>query len=75
MNAVYPVPPPLELAPIVTEIDRQLRGRVRAFRISPDGEGIVLAGTAPSFYVKQLAQNAVRRLTPLRIVRNEIEVM
>ena len=75
MNAVYPVPPPLELAPIVTEIDRQLRGRLRQFKITCDERGLALFGEAPSFYVKQLAQHAVGRMTPVPIVRNEIEVV
>ena len=75
MNAIYPVPPPLNLAPIVTEIDRQLRGRLREFGIDAGEEGLVLSGTAPSFYVKQLAQHAVGKLVPLPIARNEIQVL
>ena len=74
MNAIVPVPPPLELAPIVTEIDRQLGGRLRNFNIACDERGLVLLGEAPSFYVKQLAQHAVGRMTPVPIVRNEIQV-
>ena len=74
MNALYPVPPPLNFAPIVTEIDRQLRGRLWQFDINHDEQGLVLSGAAPSFYVKQLAQHAVGRLTRLPIVRNEIQV-
>ena len=74
MNAIVPVPSPLELAPIVTEIDRQLRGRLRQFNIVGDERGIVLSGEAPSFYVKQLAQHAVGRMTSVPIVRNEIQV-
>ena len=74
MNALFPLPPPLELAPIVTEVDRQLRGRLRDFNIACNKEGLVLLGAAPSFYVKQLAQHAVGRMTPLPIARNEIDV-
>ena len=74
MNAVFPVPPRPELAPIVTEIDRQLRGRLRQFNIVGDERGLVLSGEAPSFYVKQLAQHAVGRMTSVPIVRNEIQV-
>ena len=55
MNAIFPLPPPLELAPIVTEIDRQLRGRLWQFNIAGEDQGLVLSGAAPSFYVKQLA--------------------
>jgi hypothetical protein len=75
VNALYPVPPPLNLAPVVTEIDRQLRGRLREFSINHDEQGLVLSGSAPSFYVKQLAQHAVGQLTPLPIVRNDIRVL
>lgn len=75
MQTIIPLSPPGELSPVVAEVGRQLGSRLRAFRIRRDGEGVVLAGVAPSFYVKQLALNAVRRLTPLRIVRNDIEVL
>jgi hypothetical protein len=75
MQSIMPVSPPGDLSPVVAELVRQLRGRLREFRISASGEGLVLDGTAPSFYVKQLAQHAVRRLTPLRVVRNDIEVL
>ena len=74
MNAIFPVPPPQELAPIVIEIDRQLRGRLRQFNIARDEQGLVLLGEAPSFYIKQLAQHAVGQMSPVPIVRNEIEV-
>lgn len=75
MNAIYPVPPPLNLALVVTEVDRQLRGRLREFSLDAGEEGLVLSGAAPSFYVKQLAQHAVGQLTPLPIVRNDIRVL
>jgi hypothetical protein len=75
MQSIFPISPPADLSPVVAEIDRELRGRLSEFRVSADGEGLVLSGTAPSFYVKQLAQHAVRRLTPLRVIRNDIEVM
>jgi hypothetical protein len=75
MQSIFPISPPGDLGPVAAEVDRELRGRLTEFRVTADDEGIVLSGTAPSFYVKQLAQHAVRRLTPLRIIRNEIEVM
>ena len=68
MQSIIPVSPPGDFGPVVSEVDRQLRGRLREFRISPDGEGLVLAGIAPSFYVKQLAQHAVRRLSIVGLV-------
>lgn len=75
MNAIFPVPPPLEFAPIVTEIDHQLRGRLWQFNVTGEEQGLVLSGEAPSFYVKQLAQHAVKRLTKLPIARNDIQVL
>jgi hypothetical protein len=65
----------LEFAPIVTEIDRQLRGRLWQFNVTGDEQGLVLSGAAPSFYVKQLAQHTVRQLTELPIARNESHVL
>jgi hypothetical protein len=75
MQSIFPISPPDNLGPVVAEVERELHGRLSEFRVSADGEGLVLSGTAPSFYVKQLAQNAVRRSTPLRIIRNDFEVM
>jgi hypothetical protein len=66
--------PPDEFMPIVSEVCRRLRGRLWRFAIQRCEEGIVLSGEAPSFYVKQLAQHTVGKMTRLLIVRNEIEV-
>jgi hypothetical protein len=71
----------LKSASVVAEIDRlaaetgeKLRGRLTDLRIELRGGGVVLRGTAQSFYAKQLAQHAVMTGTELPIVRNEIEV-
>ena len=74
MQSIFPLSPPGNLSPVVAEVDRQLGGRLRRFAIKPCDDGIALTGSAPSFYVKQLAQHVVQRLTPLTIVRNDIEV-
>jgi hypothetical protein len=67
---------------VVAEIDRltaeteaMLRGRLSGLRIELRAGGVVLRGTARSFYAKQLAQHAVMNSTDLPIVRNEIEVI
>jgi hypothetical protein len=52
----------------------RLRGRLSGLRLELRGGGVVLRGTAQSFYAKQLAQHAVMCGTDLPIVRNEIEV-
>ena len=63
-----------ELTPVVNEVRRLLRGRLERFSIYRCDKGLVLVGWAPSFYVKQLAQQAVKRLTRVPIAQNEIEV-
>ena len=73
MNALYPVAPPLDLAPIASEIDRQFGRRLREFSIDAEEHGLVLSGVAPSFYVKQLAQHAVGQMTETPIARNDIQ--
>jgi len=53
----------------------KLRGRLSGLSIELVGEGIVLRGTARSFYAKQLALHAVMSGTRLPIVRNDIAVI
>jgi hypothetical protein len=60
--------------PVVSEVRRLLHGRLERFGLDHCDEGLILVGRAPTFYVKQLAQHAVKRLTRVPIVRNEIEV-
>lgn len=74
MNAIFPVQPHSELAPIEFEVARTFRGRLWQFAIEYGEGGIILLGVAPSYQVKQLAQHAVEQKTPLPIVSNEIEV-
>ena len=71
-----------EREPRAAEIDclaadtaEKLRGRLSGLRVELHGGGLVLRGTARSFYAKQLAQHAVMSGTDLPIVRNEIEVV
>ena len=52
----------------------RLVGRVRNFRLSWRGDGLVLQGQAPTYYAKQLAQHAVLESTSIRITAKEIEV-
>jgi hypothetical protein len=64
-----------EIDRIAAETGRMLRGRLTDLRIELREDGVVLRGTAQSFYAKQLAQHAVMSGTDLPIVRNEIEVL
>ena len=56
------------------KLQRQFSGRVADFRVFHLGGGIVLRGFTRTYYLKQLAQQAVMNLTDLPILANEIEV-
>jgi hypothetical protein len=57
-------------------IQRQLLGRVRLrrFRVLVRERGLILQGCAPTYYVKQLAQQAATEVSGLPVFANEIEV-
>jgi hypothetical protein len=63
-----------EIDQLAADTAERLRGRLSGLRLELLGGGLVLRGTARSFYAKQLAQHAVMAGTDLPIVRNEIEV-
>jgi hypothetical protein len=51
------------------------RGRIADLRIENRGKTLFLSGRLPSFYLKQLVQEAVRHLPGVQRVRNEIDVV
>jgi hypothetical protein len=51
------------------------RGRLRGLRIEHRGKTLFLSGRLPTFYLKQLVQEAVRHLPGVQHVRNEIDVV
>jgi len=55
-------------------LESRLNGRVRALHVLLRGNGLILQGRAPTYYLKQLAQNAVLQASELPILANEIEV-
>jgi hypothetical protein len=63
-----------ELDRLETHIQSRLNGRVRDFRLSLCGGGLILRGHARTYHAKQLAQQAVMEATALPILANEIEV-
>jgi hypothetical protein len=62
------------LARIEEYVRCRLSRRVREFQLVIYENGLVLRGQAPTFYVKQLAQQAVMETTSLPIRANEIHV-
>lgn len=58
-------------------IDQQTARRVRWLYVARSGEEVVVRGVAPSYYVKQLALQAIQDLCAVRkelTVRDDIEV-
>ena len=51
------------------------RGRLTGLRIEHRGKTLFLSGRVPTFYLKQLVQEAVRYLPGVQHVRNEIDVV
>jgi osmotically-inducible protein OsmY len=51
------------------------RGRLAGLRIEHRGKTLFLSGRVPTFYLKQLVQEAVRYLPGVQQVRNEIDVV
>jgi hypothetical protein len=51
------------------------RGRVNDVSIDHDGRTLLLTGKLPTFYLKQLVQEAVRHVPGVHQVRNMIDVV
>ena len=51
------------------------RGRESGVRIKHEGRNLYLSGRLPTFYLKQLVQEAVRHVPGVDFVYNEIDVV
>jgi hypothetical protein len=69
-----PAQPRVEAGELMCLVTRRCHGRVRDLRLEVRGGGLVLAGRAPSYHAKQLAQQAVLEAGGLPLAANEIEV-
>lgn len=56
------------------QVQHQLSGCLRDFRLKRESGGLVLRGRSRTYYAKQLAQQAVMDATDLPILLNDIEV-
>lgn len=56
-------------------IQRQLQGRIQELRVKVGSKGLILLGSAHTYYIKQLVQQAVMAATSEPIMANEIEVV
>lgn len=57
-----------------THIQARLGSQIRRLRVLYQNHGVILQGTSPTYYGKQLAQHLVMKTTGLPILANEIEV-
>lgn len=51
------------------------RGRATAVRIAHEGHDLILTGHLPSFYLKQLVQEAMRHVPGVQCINNYIDVV
>jgi len=65
----------LSIAELERVVTSRLNGRVAAFQLISESQGLVLRGTARTYYAKQMAQHMVMELSALPIVANGIEVI
>lgn len=63
-----------DLEDLAAKIQGRLYGRVKHFRLTKQGDGLVIHGQTTSYYAKQLAQHAVMSSTDCPIYGNEITV-
>jgi hypothetical protein len=66
---------PKEIDQLVTTVQRQLAGQVSNIRLLVRDTGLVLQGRARSYYAKQLAQEAVMKVTGIPLLANDVEVL
>jgi osmotically-inducible protein OsmY len=79
--ARQPVSPAAERVNLIDCAREQLenhphfRGRLESVAIEEHGKVLYLSGQLPTFYLKQLAQETLRRVPGVKSVRNEIDVI
>ncbi|MCC7475179.1 MAG: hypothetical protein IT425_07270 [Pirellulales bacterium] len=62
-------------AQALVEAHMHFTGRAHAFDFSLDGDTLVVRGRVPSFYLKQVLQNALKNLEGVRCVDNRVAVL
>lgn len=63
-----------EVAIAASHLATHLRGRLRDASISVEDGGVIIHGATKSYYVKQLAQEAVMKRISMPIAANQIKV-
>ncbi len=69
------------VSPIAALIREQLeqnphfRGRTRLLEIESIGGSVVISGRLPTYYLKQLLQEAIKRIPDVERIDNQVEVL
>jgi hypothetical protein len=77
----HPVTPTCERSNLSTlardflEHHPHFKGRLNDVSIDHEGRTLLLSGRLPTFYLKQLVQEAVRHVPGVQHVRNQIDVV
>ncbi len=78
VDEATPAPTLVDLRSLAARIKRTIRrqtgGGVNGLKVEIDGETVRLLGTCPTFYCKQLAQQAAMRIAQSSLVENLIVV-
>lgn len=78
---LHPATPAPERENLVAPAREQLgkhphfRGRLETVSIHQRGRTLYLSGQLPSFYLKQLVQEVLRRMPGVQSIRNDIDVI
>ncbi|MCS6851800.1 MAG: hypothetical protein NZ700_11600 [Gemmataceae bacterium] len=75
MNATRPRIDPDTINRLETIVQGRLSAQVRDFRLEVGDRGLILRGSARTYYAKQLAQHAVMQTCEFPVESNEIEVV
>jgi hypothetical protein len=73
-DAVIDVTTPDGTAELEAHVQCRLAGQLHNFRVFVRADGLVLQGSAQTYYAKQQAEDAVREATGFPILANAIEV-
>ena len=71
----------MQVSPTVSSIRERLeghphfRGRCGLVQIEPIGDSVVISGRLPTYYLKQLLQEAVRLNPGVERIDNQVEVL
>lgn len=77
-STIEPIPAKLQPNTLTTQVEKALKSNVYRelsdVRVSSDGGAITLNGELDSYFLKQVAQETVRRVAGVELVINDVFV-